>query len=317
MRLLFFGSPAFAVPALRGLHGAGHRIVRVVTQPDKPRGRSGRPLPTPVKQAALELGLEVFQPAKASDQASMEALRREAAELGVVVAYGEILSAELLSATARGFVNVHASLLPKYRGAAPVNWAIIWGERTTGVSIIRMEPKLDAGPILASSEVAIGEDEMAGELEARLSATGAELLVDLVGRLEAGEQVPGAVQPLRAGFFARKLTKADGRICWTLPAEAIRNRVRGLSPWPGARCEFLKGQRATTVTLLEARAGGEPPERQSGRPGTVIRADSDGVFVQAGTGTVWLRRLKPAGGRAMDAADFVHGHRVQRGDLFR
>ncbi len=310
MKLLFFGSPEFAVTSLRSLVDAGHRVVAVVTRPDRPRGRGRSPSSTAVKEAAEELGLEVLQPAGANNPDCIAELSALNAELGVVVAYGEILSPALLGATERGFLNVHASLLPDYRGAAPINWAVMRGEDVTGVTIIRMSPELDAGPILARREVPIRPEETAGELHDRLAAVGAELLTDTVNRLSAGEQIPGRPQPEEGGFFARKLTKEDGRINWNMPAEQIANRVRGLTPWPGAFCELPTQGGATRVTLLEVEA--LEPESPTRRPGTVVRAvDSDGILVQAGRGKVRIRKLKPAGGRAMSAADFLHGHQVK------
>lgn len=316
MRLLFLGSPAFAVPALRALHGAGHCVELVVTRPDRPRGRSGRPAPTAVKEAAVELGLDVFQPESANAPDAAETLRKAGAELGVVVAYGEILSPAVLDATAQGFINVHASLLPNYRGAAPVNWALMRGETRTGVSVIRMEPKLDAGPILAQRQMAIGEDENAGELADRLAALGADAVADVVNRLAAGEELPGRPQPRRGGFLARKLTKADGRVDWSFSAEEIHNRVRGLTPWPGAYCDLQTEGRSHRVSLLGTARTRGTAERQHHEPGTVIRVDKDGILVETGGGPITVTRLKPSGGRAMDAADFVRGHRIRPGDRF-
>jgi methionyl-tRNA formyltransferase len=316
MRLLFFGSPPFAVPALRGLHRAGHEIARVVTRPDRARGRHGSPVPTAVKEAALDLALEVFQPPIANAPEAVRALRDEGAELGVVVAFGEILSADLLSVTRQGFINLHASLLPDYRGAAPINWAVMRGETKTGASVIRMLPKLDAGPILAQTKVPIGPDETAGELADRLSSAGAELVVDLVGRLDAGERPAGTPQPRKSGFFARKLTKEDGRVDWRLPARAIGNHVRGLHPWPGAHCTFVGSERTVAVALLGFETSDEDADPGSNGPGTVLSANAEGVVVQAGAGTVRITRLKPSGSRAMSAGDFARGYHVGPGDCF-
>ncbi len=310
MRLLFLGTPDFAVPTLRALHAAGHEVDLVVTRPDRPRRRSGTPEPPEVKVAALELGLPVYQPERANTPETIERLRAEGAQLGVVVAYGELLGAELLGTTAQGYLNLHGSLLPGYRGAAPVNWAIIRGEAETGVSIIRMTPRLDAGPVLAERRVATGT-MTAGELSDRLAALGAEAMAEVVGRLDAGEQIVGRPQPARGGFFARKLTKEDGRIDWALPAEAIANRVRGLTPWPGAYCDFAGGGRTLRVVILEA----EPVEGQ-GEPGEVLSADAGGILVGAGEGASMVRRLQPSGKREMSAADFVNGYRVAPGDRF-
>jgi len=315
VRLIFLGSPEFAVPSLRALHGAGHDIALVVTRPDSPRGRSAKPLPTPVKELALNLGLEVCQPQRARAPAAVARLRAIRAQLGVVVAFGEILSSRLLSATERGFINLHASLLPDYRGAAPVNWALIRGETVTGVSVIRVVPELDAGPILAQRQVPIGDDEDAGELDARLADAGAEVIVDVVNLL-ACEEPPGQPQSTRAAFFARKLTKQDGRVDWSSSAEEIRNRVRGMTPWPGAYCDLEAGGNRHRVTLLRAETVDKAAAPHPHEPGTVIRADAEGIVVQAGASLLSIEQLKRAGGRAMSAADFVHGRHVKAGDRF-
>lgn len=315
MRLIFLGSPEFAVPSLRALRAAGHDIALVVTRPDRPRGRSGQPLPTLVKEVALDLGLQVYQPQRAGAPEAVARLHSMGADLGVVVAFGEILSPQLLAATAQGFINLHASLLPDYRGAAPVNWALIRGETLTGVSVIKLVPELDAGPILAQRQVRVGDDDNAEELEGKLAGAGAEILVDVVNLL-ACEQHPGRPQPERGGFFARKLTKQDGRIDWSLSAEEIRNRVRGLTPWPGAYCEFESDGGRHRVTLLRTEVVDKTAAPQPHRPGTVIRADAEGIVVQAGAGFLKITQLKRAGGRAMSAVDFVHGRHVKSGDRF-
>lgn len=316
MRLLFLGSPEFAVPTLRALHAAGHSIEMAVTRPDRPRGRSGRPLPTAVKAAAQELGLSVYQPELASDPEAVATLRAVDAELGVVVAYGEILSSEALSTTELGFVNLHASLLPDYRGAAPINWALMRGETRTGVSVIRMAPGLDSGPILAARATDIGQSETAGELADRLAEMGAELVTEVVNRLASGEELAGRQQPSRAGFFARKLTKADGKINWSLSAQEVCDRVRGLTPWPGAYCELRTADGLQRVMLLRVSKGGAVPHEAGREPGTVLRASADGVVVQSGDGAVTIAELKPSGRRAMAVADFLRGHKVEAGDRF-
>lgn len=315
MRLLFFGSPDFSVPTLRILHRDGHDIALVVTRPDRPRGRGREPAATAVKKAAAELGLEVYQPETVNSEAAVERLRRAEADLGVVIAYGEILSRNVLATTERGFINVHASLLPDYRGAAPINWAVMRGEETTGVSVIRMSPELDAGPILATRQVGIGPEETAGQLHDRLAEVGAEAAADVVNRLEEGAPIQGRPQPEEGGFFARKLTKEDGLVEWSRKAEDIRNRVRGLNPWPGAYSYLESDDGQVRVELLRVETA--EPDGDGEPPGTVLRADDEaGIVVQAGEGAVRLAELKPAGGRAMSDVDFLHGHSVQPGDRF-
>ncbi len=315
MRILFFGTPEFAVPPLEAVQGAGHRVVLVVTRPDARRGRGRRPSPPPVKKAALRMGLELCQPRSLAGASCLERLRAADAELGVVVAYGAMLGREVLSVPQQGFLNLHASLLPKYRGAAPINWALIRGEEESGVTVLRMTPELDAGPILAQRRLAIGENETAGDLHDRLSAAGSALLVEVLNRLSTGQQVPERSQDPEGVSCAPKLTKKDGRIDWRRPAGELRNRVRGLTPWPGATTRFVGAERTEEVILLDVAA--EPQADAGAQPGTVLGAgDEQGIVVQSGRGAVIIERLKPASGRAMSSADFLHGRRVRPGDRF-
>jgi len=315
MRLAFLGSPDFAVSTLRALHEAGHELRLVVTRPDRPRGRGRKPAPTAVKRAAEELGLPVFQPQSVNSREGVDALAGSGAELGIVAAYGEILKPAVLSALPHGFLNLHASMLPDYRGAAPIHWALIRGETETGVTVIRMAQKLDAGPILAARPVPIEPRETMGELEGRLAREGGALMAHVVGRLSAGQDIQGRPQPKSSGFFARALTKEDGRLDWTASAEALCNRVRGLTPWPGAHATFRDREGGElAVTLLRARP--LPEAEAQAEAGTVLAVEPDALIVQAGRGAVRVEGLKPAGSRAMDAADFVHGHHVAPGDRF-
>jgi methionyl-tRNA formyltransferase len=315
VRLVFLGSPDFAVPSLRALNAAGHDVALVVTQPDRRQGRRRRSAPTPVKRAALALGLRVFEPPGVGAPGMLEEVRRAGAELGVVVAYGEILRADLLRTARLGFLNLHASLLPAYRGAAPINWAVMRGEQRTGVTVIRVVPRLDAGPVLAQREVGVGPDETAGELHDRLSGIGAELLAEVVDRLAGGEDLPGEPQPPAGGFYARKLTKADGELDWSLGAEDLRNRVRGLTPWPGAWSHVTSHGGRTRLAVLKARVVAGAPG--GGAPGTVLLADEEnGLVVQTGSGGLAMLELKPAGGRAMGVGEFLRGHSVGPGDRF-
>jgi methionyl-tRNA formyltransferase len=314
MRVVFFGSPDFSVPTLRRLDESSHEVALVVTRPDRPRGRGRKPAPTAVGREAAERGLEVMKPKTVNAPEPIGELRRVGAELGVLVAYGEILSPEVLGATERGFLNVHPSLLPDYRGAAPINWALIRGEEVTGVSVIRMSPELDAGPIVAEREVPIDPDETAGDLAERLARIGADACLEVLDRLAAGEEVEERPQPREGGFFARKLTKEDGRVEWGLPAEAIRNQVRGLTPWPGAYTTFYGDEREVRVTLVSV---GAAREESGEKPGTVVGASEErGLRVAAGEGVIEVQRLKPAGGREMSAVDFINGYGVEVGDRF-
>ncbi len=315
MRIIFLGTPEFSVPSLKALHEAGHEIVLVLTRPDARRGRGRRLILSAVKVAALEMGLGVYQPASVNRPDAVQRLRAAEPELGVVVAYGEMLSADLLTVPPAGFLNLHASLLPRYRGAAPVNWALIRGETQSGVSIVRMTPGLDAGPILAQCSTAIQADETAGELHNRLSELGAAVLADVVGSVSRGEVIPEQPQDPRAVSKAPKLTKKDGRVNWRLPASELRNLVRGLTPWPGAACRFTGQDRSEEVILLEVAVRPEGEARLE--PGMVLSADDrGGIVVQAGQGAVEILRLKPASGRAMSGAEYVRGRRVRPGDRF-
>jgi len=315
MRILFLGTPDFSVPALDALHEAGHSVVLVVTRRDSRRGRGRRLAAPPVKEAALRAGLEVFQPRSVNEPEAVDRLRRAAPELGVVVAYGEILRQAALSVAPRGFLNVHASLLPKYRGAAPINWAVIRGEKQTGVTVQRMVPQLDAGPILAQRPIPIAEHDTAGDVHDRLCGLGADLLLEVVNRLERGDEPPERRQDPACASYAPKLTRQDARVDWSRPAEQIRDLVRGLTPWPGASTRFVGADRAEDVVLL--RVESVPNDPSSAPPGTVLRADDrEGIAVQAGRGAVMIRALRPASGRAMTGADFIHGRRVKGGDRF-
>jgi methionyl-tRNA formyltransferase len=315
MRLLFFGTPDFAVPSLQSLHEAGHEILTVVTRPDRPRGRGRKPAPSAVKSAATELGVEVMQPENINDEEQIGRLRRTHAEMGVVVAYGELLVEELLEVPARGFLNLHASLLPQYRGAAPINWALIRGERETGVTVQRMVAQMDAGPVLSRRRVAIGPQDTAGELHDRLAEVGAMELTEVVDRVDRGEEIRERPQDEEEVSYAPKLEKTHGEIKWSLPAEDIKNRVRGLTPWPGAKTVFCGGDRCEEVTLT--RVGVRPDEAEQQSPGTIVEVtDDERLVVQTGRGGVVVERLKPANSREMDVADYVHGRRVEAGDRF-
>lgn len=315
MRLLFFGTPDFAVPSLLSLHQAGHEVELVVTRPDRPRGRGRKPAPSAVKRAALDLDLDICQPDSVNNPDVTAELADRDAEIGVVVAYGEILGPPLLRSVPRGFLNLHASLLPKYRGAAPINWAIMRGEEKTGVTVQRMVPEMDAGPMLEQRAIGIGRDETAGKLHDRLAEVGASAITDVVNRLDRGEEIPEQTQDSDEVTYAPKLEKKHGRVDWSLPAEEIRNRVRGVTPWPGAVTRYCGQNRCEEVTLMQVQT--RPDHRDSGEPGTVVEiTDEERVVVRAGRGLVVIDRIKPANSREMDAADFVHGHRVQTGDIF-
>lgn len=274
------------MPSLRALLPAGHRVQLVVTQPDRPGNRL-RLTPPPLKVAAEDMGLEVFQPERIRAPESVARLTVAAPELIVVVAYGQIIPRSVLEIPPRGVLNVHASLLPRHRGAAPVNHAILAGDRITGVTIMRLDEQLDHGPVLASRETEIGPDEDAGALGGRLSLMGAQLLVDVLARLDDLRPVE---QDHAAATQAPKLSREDGELDWGLPADEIDRRVRALQPWPGVTLP-LGGSR---VKVLRGR-----PLTGSGRPGEVLATGRDGVEVAAGHGSYLLQEVQPPGRRPM------------------
>jgi methionyl-tRNA formyltransferase len=309
VRILFFGSPEFAVPTLRALVEAGHTIVGVVTQPDRPRGRGQKVTRGAVAAAADALGLPLLQPARLADPGVAGALAATAADLGVVAAYGKILPEWLLALPRGGMVNVHASLLPHYRGAAPVHRAVMAGEAETGVTIMRVVKALDAGPMLARAVVPIGPQDTSAELERAVAAVGAPLLVQVVQRLALGP-VHEEAQDDRAATYAAKITRADSAVDWRRSAQAIHDQIRGLHPWPHAS-SWLDGRRV--ILHRSARVGGP----QAGAPGHVQASGPAGIDVLAGDGAlVRLLTLQAEGGRAVTAAEFLAGRPLPAGAAF-
>lgn len=300
------GSPEFAVPCLRAL-ASTHEVAFVVSQPDKPAGRGGQLTPPAVKVAAVELGLTVLQPKSARTAELERALRDSGAELAVVVAYGKILPRAVLDALPRGCINVHASLLPKYRGAAPVQWAVIDGEPETGVAIMQLDEGMDTGPVYLAREVAIDPDETSGELLARLAPIGAEAMLETIALIAAGSARAQPQDHARASH-ARMLTKADGAIDFAQPADKVASRIRGVDPWPGAQA-VLRGQ---PVKLFRARAR---EMAGAAAPGTVVAIDKDGIHVAAQGGLVVIRDIQAAGRKRMAAQQFAAGRGVAVSDV--
>ena len=307
MRIVFWGTPAFALPAFRALAEEGHQVVGVVTQPDRPAGRGRSVAMSPVKQAALEEGIPVLQPERARGEEFIEALRGLGADLSVVVAYGQILRPEVLELPPGGSLNIHASLLPELRGAAPIQWAVIRGFDATGVSIMRMEAGLDSGPVLFRVEEPIRSDESASELAARLSEIGAEALIEALALMEGGgiAEVP---QEHERATYAPKLDREQARLDWTRPAVEVCRWIRGLDDVPGAWSP-LAG--AGPVKLFRPR-----PADGAGEPGEVLEASEEGILVAAGEGAVLVGEVQPPGKRRMTAGDWVRGRGVARGGRF-
>lgn len=308
MRIAFFGTPEFALPTLDGLLASRHQVVAVVTQPDRPRGRGHHVSAGPVKARALAAGVVVFQPDRLRDSAFVDAFAALHADLGVVAAYGKILPESLIAAPRLGMINVHASLLPRYRGAAPVHRAIIAGEHETGVTIMRVVKALDAGPMLDRSVRGIEPDETSAEVERDLARLGADLLVSVVDRLAAGP-IHETPQDDATATYAPRLTKADGAIDWRQSALAVHNRIRGLHPWPHASAH-LEGRR---YILLRSEVASETSSQV---PGTIVAADADRLIVATGPGTLRLLEVQPEGKRPLTAREFLAGHHLSPGASF-
>ncbi len=308
LRIVFFGTPAFAVPTLERLFASGHTVVAAVTQPDRPRGRGHRLQPSPVKAAAAGR-TALFQPTALSDPGWLAALRDLRPDLGVVAAYGRILPQTLLDLPRLGMVNVHASLLPRWRGAAPVHRAVLAGDRETGITIMRVVLALDAGPMLARRPTAIDPEETSGELETRLAGLGAELLADVVDRLAAGP-VQETGQDERLVTYANRLERRDSQIAWQRPALAVHNQIRGLQPWPLAAAR-LQGRR---VLLLRSQVADERPA--SAPPGVIERIERDALLIAAAPGLVRLTEIQMEGRSPVRVREFLHGRLVQAGERF-
>jgi methionyl-tRNA formyltransferase len=305
MRIVFAGTPAFAVPSLQAA-ATRAEVVAVYTQPDRPAGRGRGLQASPVKQEALERGIPVLQPESLKTRAARDELRAFEADLMVVVAYGLILPRKVLAIPEHGCWNVHASLLPRWRGAAPIQRAIEAGDAETGVCLMQMEAGLDTGPVLLSQALAIGADETAGQLHDRLAALGAQVLADGLGLLRATMLPIARAQPADGVTYARKLDKAEARLDWSQPAGLLANRVRAFNPWPMAEAEVC-GER---LRLHEAQA---LPLAHAAAPGTLLFTGPRGIDVACGEGALRITRLQRDGGRAITAADYVNARRDLKG----
>lgn len=303
MRVIFMGTPTFALPSFEALRARGEEIIAVVTQPDRPQGRGQALAPPPVKLAALQAGVPVQQPERVRHAEFLEWCRSAAPELIIVVAFGQILPKALLDIPGQGCINVHASLLPRYRGAAPIAWAIIRGETETGITTMQMDAGMDTGPMLLRRSLAIRPDDTAGTLSERLSHLGAQTLNETLDALKAGRLSP-TPQDAAHATLAPLLKKDDGRIDWRQPAAAIEALVRGLDPWPGAWADY-EGE---PWRIWKARV-----QPDAGEPGVVLRADPLGVLVGAATGSVLITELQAPGKRRLTAREYLAGHAVTPG----
>lgn len=307
-RIVFMGTPAFSVPILRMLVEEGYDVISVVTQPDRPVGRKKVLTPTPVKEEALRLGLPVYQPQKLKNPEELQAVLDLEADLVVTAAFGQILPTEILETPKLGAINVHASLLPAYRGGAPIHQAIIDGQKKTGVTIMYMVDRLDAGDIISQTTVPIEKHDHTGSMFEKLSAAGTELLKATLPSIIEGtnERIP---QDESLVTFARNISREQERIDWNRSAEEIYNQVRGLHPWPVAYTSFKQDNMKIWWSEIAEDTG-------TGNPGEVVRLTEDAVHVQTGKGILAITELQPAGKKRMSAKDYLTGPKIQAGDLF-
>jgi len=303
LRIVFMGTPEFACPTLQMLLDRGEQVVAVVTQPDRPKGRGQQLQPPPVKELAMAHGIPVLQPVKVRVPESLAEIAALAPDLIVVVAFGQILPKALLDMPRYGCINIHASLLPRYRGAAPINWCIINGEAETGITTMQMDVGLDTGDMLLKRAIAIGPNETASELHDRLAPLGAATMAETLDLLQAGQLQPEK-QDDNATCYAPMLKKELGNIDWSQDATAITNLVRGITPWPGAY-SFLDGKQ---LKIFRVRCGSA-----AGEPGTVLAAGKSGLEIACGTGSIIIEELQLEGKKRLPAADFLSGVKIPLG----
>ena len=311
MRVVFMGTPDCAVGTLEALIAEGHEIRAVVTQPDKPKGRGKTLMPTPVKEVALKHEIPVLQPVKVREPEFVEQLRTMEPDVIVVAAFGQIISRDLLELPKYGCINVHASLLPAYRGAAPIQWAVINGDRESGVTIMRMNEGLDTGDMIDKVVVPLAEDETGGSLFEKLSHAGARLCVKVLEDLEAGRAVCTPQPEESTTAYAAMITKKMGEICWQRPAEEIEQLIRGLNPWPSAYT-YLDNK---SLKLWKATVEKAEEETENAVPGQVIRADKNGLCICTGDGILNVLELQLEGKKRMETAAFLRGYSIEVGSV--
>ena len=307
MKIIFMGTPDFSVGTLEALIAAGHEVVLAVTQPDKPKGRGKEMQFTPVKECAMQYQIPVYQPKRVREPECVEELRKYDADIMVVVAFGQILPKEILDMTPYGCVNVHASLLPKYRGAAPIQWALIDGEKVTGVTTMQMNEGLDTGDMLLKTEVVIEDKETGGSLHDKLAEAGAKLCVETLTALQQG-----AVTPIPQGetttSYAKMLDKQLGSIDWKKSAFEIERLIRGLNPWPSAYTNWED----KVMKIWDAEVVANDTDAM---PGTITKVEKDAFYVQAGTGMIKVCELQIPGKKRMDAGAFLRGYQIKEGEI--
>ena len=309
MKIIYMGTPDFAVAPLEAILKAGHEVTAVVTQPDRQKGRGREVQYSPVKECALSYGIPVLQPLKIKEEDAVEELRKYPADIFVVAAFGQLLSEEILNMPRLGCINIHASLLPAYRGAAPIQWCVINGEEKTGVTIMQMAKGMDTGDILLQKEVVLDEKETGGSLFDRLMETGAELIVEVLPKIEAGELTP-VVQKEELATYAGKITKDMGNIDFAKSALTIERLIRGLNPWPSAFTHY-KGK---ILKIWEADVVSECANAENPVPGTVIAMDKESFTLATGEGALRIRSLQPEGKKRMSCAEFMRGYEVKVGE---
>lgn len=309
MKIIYMGTPDFAVAPLEAILKAGHEVTAVVTQPDRQKGRGREVQYSPVKECALSYGIPVLQPLKIKEKDAVEELRKYPADIFVVAAFGQLLSEEILNMPRLGCINIHASLLPAYRGAAPIQWCVINGEEKTGVTIMQMAKGMDTGDILLQKEVVLDEKETGGSLFDRLMETGAELIVEVLPKIEAGELTP-VVQKEELATYAGKITKDMGNIDFAKSAVTIERLIRGLNPWPSAFTNY-KGK---ILKIWEADVVSECANAENPVPGTVIAMDKESFTLATGEGALRIRSLQPEGKKRMSCAEFMRGYEVKVGE---
>lgn len=307
MRIVFMGTPDFSVPTLECLIQSCHQVVGVVTQPDKPKGRGKEIQMSPVKETALRHGISVYQPVRARDEAFVEEMRALKPDVMVVIAFGQILSRELLEVPAYGCINIHASLLPAYRGAAPIQWAVINGDKETGITTMMMDVGMDTGDMLEKTVVTLDEKETGGSLFDRLSLLGGELILSTLEKLEQGTLIRTPQEHEKA-TYVKKIPKSLGDIDWTMDAASIERLIRGLNPWPSAYTRW----NGKMLKLWEAEV---LPDSGLGRCGEVLEADGDRLTVKTGDGVLKINSLQLEGKKRMDTAAFLRGYPVEAGSV--